>query len=209
MAVEKAKYWTFIGWPDSMIEDWQNKIADIFQIPVSYCVHDKDKDGHKGDRKVHVHFILAFPNTTTYNHVLSLCREVMPTCAIVKKVINIRYMYDYLIHDTDSCRKAKKHLYNKNERILLNNFDIGQFEQRSLEEKREDAKLLKKYIIDHQIENTMELDIALNSDSDVDQDLFDRFEDVLIGYSGYINNICKGVYLYKCKQHNIKRYYGE
>lgn len=194
--MEKAKYWTFIGYPESMVSNWKDVLADTFQIPVAYCVHDKDKDGHDGDRKDHVHFVLAFPNTTTYKHVLSLVQEIAPSCMIVKKVINVRYMFDYLIHDTDSCRSAGKHLYDKSERICLNNFDIGMYEQRSLEDKRNDAKQLKKYIIKNLIENVYDLDLTLNSDPDIDDDLYDRYEDVLLGYSGYINNICKGVYLH-------------
>lgn len=205
---EKAKYWTAILYPESMSSDWRDTISDVLQIPFAYCIHDKDKDGHNGDRKTHVHIVLAFPNTTTYNHVLSLIQDIMPSCSTVKKVINIRYIFDYLIHDTESCRKKCKYLYDKNERILCNCFDIGAYEQRSLEDKRDDAKLLKKYIIDHKIENTFELDMALSEDSSIDDDLRERFEDALIGYSGYINNVCKGVYLYECKRRNSRSYYG-
>lgn len=193
---EKAKYWTFVGYPESMISNWKEVLADTFQVPVAYCIHDKDKDGHNGDRKVHVHFEIAFPNTTTYKHVLSIAQLIAPTCMIVKKVIDVRYMFNYLIHDTESCRIAGKHLYHKSERVLINNFDIGMYEQRSLEDKRADAKLLKKYIIKNLIENVYDLDMTLNSDPDIDDDMMDRFEDVLIGYSGYINNVCKGVYLH-------------
>lgn len=196
---EKAKYWTCILYPESMVDDWQDKICDILQVPFAYCIHDKDKDGHDGDRKIHVHVEIAFPNTTTYKHVLGLVQELMPTCLIVKKVINVRYMYEYLIHNTDSCKKSGKHLYSSSERILCNNFDIGAFEQRSLEDKRQDAKDLKRYIIKNQIDNAYELDLSLNSDPDIDDDLRDRFEDAILCYSGYINNICKGVFLYKSK----------
>lgn len=206
---EKAKYWTAILYPDSMIDNWEDKISDIFQVPVAYCIHDKDKDGHDGDRKTHVHFELAFPNTTTFKHVLGLVQEVQPTCKIVKKVINVRYMYDYLIHDTDSCKKAGKHLYKSSERILLNNFDIGCYEQRSLEDKRKDAIDLKNLIIAKMLENAYELDRYLSSDPNIDEDTRNRFEEVLLCYSGYINNICKGVYLHNCKMRNINSYYGD
>ena len=64
---EKAKYWTCILYPESMVDDWQDKICDILQVPFAYCIHDKDKDGHDGDRKIHVHVEIAFPNTTTKN----------------------------------------------------------------------------------------------------------------------------------------------
>lgn len=192
--MEKARYWTAVLYPESMIDDWDNKIADIIQFPVAYCIHDKDKDGHDGDRKTHIHLVIAYSNTTTYKSVLSLVQELSPSCMIVKKVINIRYMFDYLIHDTDSCRKAGKHLYQKSERVLLNNFDIGAYEQRSLDDKRNDAKQLKRYIIKHRIENMLDLDIALDSDPDIDSDQRELFEDAMLAYSGYISNILKGVY---------------
>ena len=57
---EKAKYWCAVLYPESMISDWKESISEILQIPYSYCIHDKDKDGHDGDRKTHVHLILAF-----------------------------------------------------------------------------------------------------------------------------------------------------
>lgn len=193
---EKAKYWSAIIYPESMDPDWQVFLPDLVQIPCCYCIHDKDKDGHDGDRKVHVHLILAFPNTTTYKHALSVVQLISPTCLIVKKVINIRFYFDYLIHDTDNCRKQGKFLYDVNERICVNNFDIGMYEQRSLEEKQKDAKALKSYIYKHMISNMLDLDICLQSDPDIDQDLYDRYEDVQLSYSGYISNCCKGVYLH-------------
>lgn len=205
---EKAKYWCAVLYPESMIEDWEVKISDIVQVPYSYCKHDKDIDFETNTRKEHIHLILAFNNTTTYKHALSIFQLLQPTCGICKKVIGIRYMYEYLIHNTESCRKSGKHIYDVSERICGNNFDIGAYEQRSLEEKREDAKQLKRYIIDHGIENVMELDICLNSDQEIDEDLRERYEDVLLGYSGYINNICKGVYLYHCKNFDTSKYYG-
>lgn len=186
---EKAKYWTAVLYPESMISDWQDNISDILQIPFSYCIHDKDKDGHDGDRKTHIHIVLAFPNTTTYKHALSLFQQLQPSCAICKKVINIRYIYNYLIHDTDSCRKANKHLYDESERVNGNNFDIGSYEQVSLEEKQQMAKELAQIIIKKNITNMADLYILVSDNMSSD------YETIMIGYSGFLGNICKGVYL--------------
>ena len=189
MAVEKAKYWVAVLYPESMIDNWQDNISDILQVPYSYCIHNKDKDGHKGDRKIHLHLILAFPNTTTYNHALSLFKQLQPSCMICKKVINIRYMYNYLIHDTDSCRKSHKYLYNITERIDGNNFDIGSYEQISLEEKKKMCRELAKVVIDKNITNMADLYMMVINNLSVD------YEEVCINYSGFLSNICKGVYL--------------
>lgn len=132
--MSNAKFWTGICYPENMIPDWQDRCGDILQIPFAYCIHDKDllKDGDE-TRKVHVHFELAFKNTTTYNHALNtLMLLSLPGKQCINKVeavINVRHMYDYLIHDTEDARKAGKHLYQENERIERNNFDIGIFEQ--------------------------------------------------------------------------------
>ena len=199
MAAEKSRYWSAILYPESMPSDWEDLLPDLFQIPCAYCIHDKDKDGHDGDRKVHVHVLLAFNNTTTYNHALSVVRQLMASCGTVKKVINVRFYFDYLIHDTENSRKKGKFLYNVNERILINNFDIGAYEQRSLQEKQQDAYDLEDYIYKNEIENFLDLNIALTSDPDIDEDLFQRYREVRLSYSGFLSNACKGVYLHKEK----------
>ena len=194
MSSGNAKYWWAVLYPDNMVDDWQEKVSDLVQVAGCYCIHDKDKDGHNGDRLVHYHMILAFNNTTTYNHALNVFREVAPGCHTCKRIIDIRHAFDYLIHDTDDCKKKGKYLYDKSERILFNNFDIGRFEQRSIDEKREDAKLLKKYIFKNKITNTYDLDLFLVSDPDIDDDLYNRFEDAQMSFGNYISNACKGVY---------------
>ena len=61
---EKARYWTAVMYPENMIDDWKEEIADLIQMPGAYCVHDKDLDDKKEGRKVHVHIIIVFSNTT-------------------------------------------------------------------------------------------------------------------------------------------------
>lgn len=189
---EKAKYWCAVLYPESMVHNWDRDIADILQVPFAYCVHNKDKDGHNGDRKAHIHLIVAFPNTTTYNHCLKLVQQIQPTCQIVKKVINIRYMYEYLIHNTDSCRKQKKHLYEIEERICGNNFVIGMYEQISLEDKQAMAKELARVCIEKNITNMADLYMMVVNNYP------SEYESIMIGYSGFLGNICKGVYLKGC-----------
>lgn len=187
---EKGKYWTCVCWLDSMVDNWQDEIADLLQIPYCYCIHDKDKTSRDDeDRKTHVHIIIAFSNTTTYNHALKVFKKLMPSCAKIEQVLNIRYMYDYLIHDTESCRKKNKHLYDRSERIEGNNFDIGGFEQISISDKRAMCKNLCDFIINHNIDNF----------SDFYKIVFDYFDssylEVIISYSGLFERLCKGNYL--------------
>lgn len=203
MADKKAKYWWAVLYPENMISSWQDDIADILQLPFAYCIHDKDllSDGDE-DRKVHVHLFIAFPNTTTYKHALSVFdllsaegKSALNTC---KAVISCRRAFDYLIHDTDECRKKGKHQYQKEERITGNNFDIGAYEQLGLEEKQAIRRELSFVVIEKQIANyaTFYSFVVSNYDSE--------YENVVVSYQGHFDKLCKGVYRQLKKYHQAE-----
>ena len=63
-----------------------------------------------------MHLIVAFPNTTTYKHALNvmdlLSAEGKKAINKCEAVVGIRNVYDYLIHDTEDCRKKGKEQYD-------------------------------------------------------------------------------------------------
>ena len=71
----------------------------------------------------------------------------------IQAVIHIRNMYDYLIHDTETCRKKNKYLYPKEARVTGNNFDIGNYEQLSIPEKNEMCRELCNLIMTERFDN--------------------------------------------------------
>lgn len=187
MADKKARSWECIGYPESMICNWEEEIYSLFQVPFAYCVHDKDVDKMGEKRKTHVHIIIVFPNTTTYKHALEVFKQLgdISNC---KACINIRWCYDYLIHDTDDSRKKKKYLYDKKDRITGNGFDIGFLEQDSLVDKKRARLELSKLIIDNNITNYADLYMYVASN-------FEPFyEDILCTYSGHFERLTKGLY---------------
>lgn len=206
--VAKAKYWTAVLYPESMVEDWESKISDLVQIPFEYCIHDKDSNKaikeykskygetvvyewteKHDERKIHVHVILAFSNTTTYNHALSIFQKLMPSCKYCEQVLNIRYLHEYLIHNTETAKKQNKHQYDVKERISGNNFDIGSYEQLSITDKRNMLKELCDFIVEYEIYNFFDFYIHVS----------DRFSpeyfEVIASYSGMLERLCKGVFL--------------
>ena len=187
---EKARYWCAVLYPENMIEDWQNQISDLIEFPFCYCVHDKDLDGIGEQRKVHMHIMIAYANTTTKSSVMSLLSRLNApghdAFNTIQAVVNVRHMYDYLIHDTEGSRKKKKHLYDKSERISGNNFDIGNFEQISIADKRRMLKEICDDLIDKQICNFAEAYLYITSNYD------DVYFDVLSAYSSMIARITKG-----------------
>ena len=155
--IEKARFWVGVLYPENMRENWQENIGDIVQLPYAYCCHTQDKDTKSEHRKDHMHLILSFPNTTTYKHAMSVFNQLSAEGKTARNkceaIINIRNMYDYLIHDTETCRKQKKELYSKEDRITGNNFDIGAYEQLGVAEKNDMCKELCTAILDNGFTN--------------------------------------------------------
>lgn len=187
-----ARYWVGVLYPENMVENWQEEIGDIVELPFAYCIHDKDMDDVEDERKVHVHLILAFPNTTTYNNAFSvfskLNAEGRIACNYVEQVINIRQKYEYLIHNTETCKKKNKHMYDVKERITGNNFDIGSYEQISIAEKNRMINELAHIIVCERYSNFIDFYMFVESNYE------EQYLEVLRGYSGFFERLTKGNY---------------
>lgn len=191
--INKARFWTGVLYPENMRADWQYDIGDIVQVPFAYCCHTQDRDSQSEHRKDHVHLILAFPNTTTYNHAMKvfslLSAEGKTALNTVQAIVSIRNMYDYLIHDTDTCRKKGKELYSPHERITGNNFDIGAFEQLGIVERNEMCRELCNVIIEQQFTNFADFYVFVVSHYE-DGNYFD----ILKSHSGLFERLTKANY---------------
>lgn len=197
---EKAKYWVGVCYPENMVDDWKDVIGEKLEVSYCYCVHDKDHlseyNKNQGieeeERKTHVHIIMAFNNTTTYNHALNtlmtLSKEGCKCVNKVEMVRNIRHKYEYLIHNTEDSRKKKKYLYSPTERITGNNFDIGAFEQISTTDKNKMAMEICDLIKDKKITNFMDL-------YEIVSPMGLEYFEILKSYSGLFDRMCKGMFL--------------
>ena len=47
----KVKLWEGICYPENMLDDWQEEIDDILQVPFAYAIHDIDHDQKSKQRK--------------------------------------------------------------------------------------------------------------------------------------------------------------
>ena len=103
--------------------------------------------------------------------------------------VNIRHCYDYLIHDTDSCRKQGKEQYDPSRRITGNNFDIGAYEQISSAQKQEMLKELVGYIIANGFTTINDFTVAAMNDFD------GCYWEIIVGYNGTLERYCRGNYL--------------
>lgn len=181
----KARYWVGVCWVSSMVDNWQDQLGDIVQLPFAYCLHDKDTDTAGDQRLPHVHLMLCWGNTTTYKAALKvfnrLSLEGKTCCNTIQEVVGMRNQYEYLIHNTDAARSAGKHQYLPEERIVGNNFDIGLFEQFSIQDKDVALHELIELIKEKKLFNFLDFyDCIMQCEKS------SLYFDVLKGYSGII-----------------------
>ena len=201
--IDKARFWTAVLYPENMRDDWETAIGDVVQYPYAYCKHTMDKDSKSEHRKDHVHVILAFPNTTTYKHALSvfelLSAEGKKALNKCEAVIGIRNVYDYLIHDTETCKKQGKELYPKEARITGNNFDIGAYEQLGAVEKNEMFLELGNVIIDNGFTNYTDFyEHVVNTFEDM------NYVEIMRTYSSHFERLTRGNH-HKMEQGRLKK----
>lgn len=189
-----GRYWTGVLYPENMIENWKEIIGDLIELPYAYCVHDKDLTSDPDEtRKNHVHLIICFPNTTTCKAALNLMRSLsLPgkSCVnAIQQVLYIRHAYEYLIHNTETCKANNKYLYDKSERITGNNFDIGSYEQLSVADKLNLAKEIGDYIIENNIENFRDLYL------EIDYNFEPTYFEILKNNASFFTYLCRGNWL--------------
>lgn len=116
---EKGRYWGFVGYPESLPNDWQEIIIESgLQCAIS-PLHDKDVDPTGELKKPHYHFIVVYDGPTTKNNVEAFCKKINATIPI--KLESIRGMYRYHLH----LDNPEKQQYDDRDRILLNGFDTN------------------------------------------------------------------------------------
>lgn len=192
----EAKFWVGIAYPENMIPDWEDKIAFELEMPLAYCVHFMDRDTKSEHRKDHVHIMMAWPNTTTEKTARKLINRLsLPgkvCCPLTKAVHNVRNMYDYLIHDTEDCRKKGKELYPVEARITCNGFDIGLYEQISLEDKAEALREICDMIVRSSICNFADAYVIVTMSEEFKEP---KYWEAFRAYASVIDRLCKGVFL--------------
>ena len=126
---KKSKYWGALSWADSEPADIFDRVKAC-NIEACCNLHDKDfnelatpilytdEELQPGQaKKVHRHWIFAFPNTTTENHAKEIIQKITngnPPIAIS----NIKGAFAYLTHKHD----PDKYQYNEEDIQYFNGF---------------------------------------------------------------------------------------
>lgn len=154
----KSRYFTFLLYPESIPEDWEIKLETL-GMPIAISpLHDKDrKEGkEKGYKKAHYHVIYVTPNPVTAHSVRMRIKRLLgeQSVALVQIVASsMENMYLYLTHESKDAVVKNKHVYNKKDIKLINNFDIDRYIVLDEVEKNEILDLIIELIFRFRIEN--------------------------------------------------------
>lgn len=141
----KARYWATVGYPESLPDNWIEKLREIGLATAISPLHNKDVNPTGEIKKEHYHVIFAYEGPTTYNNVKNLCEEFNMTIPI--KLESIRGMYRYHLH----LDNPEKYQYDDRDRILLNGFDSNAVNELTKTEVNKLVREILTFVIDNDI----------------------------------------------------------
>lgn len=162
MAKDKARYFTFLLYPESIPEDWKEKLETI-GVPMAISpLHDKDLSSVEGQKykKPHYHVVYVAKNPVTAESVRLKIKRTLGEKSVAKVQIvvqSMENMYLYLTHESKDAVAKNKHKYNKKDIWLLNNFDIDRYVTLDVEDKDDMLNDVCDLIDDHGLANIREL----------------------------------------------------
>lgn len=162
MAKDKARYFTFLLYPESIPTDWKRQL-ELIGVPIAVSpLHDKDKSTVPGQdfKKPHYHVVYVAKNPVTSDSVRKKIQRVLGDKSVAKVQIvvqSMENMYLYLTHESKDAIEKKKHKYDKADIALLNNFDIDRYVTLDAEDKDDMLNDVCDLIDDHNLANMREL----------------------------------------------------
>ena len=149
--VEKAKYWAFVAYPDSLPKNWQ-EILIATGLPCCISpLHDADFNADETQKKAHYHIIICFSNTTTFSNAKKVSDSLNAT--IPQSIKNLKGYYRYLTHQ-DNPEKAQ---YSEVDIITLNGFNKLDYFDITRNEILSIKRQVKAFIVEHNINEYCDL----------------------------------------------------
>lgn len=162
MATDKARYFTFLLYPESIPDDWEMQL-EMIGVPMAISpLHDRDKSNVEGQeyKKAHYHVIYVAANPVTTHSVRKRIQRALANESIAKVQVikqSVENMYLYLTHESKDAIAKNKYKYNKKDIKLLNNFDIDRYVVLDVEDKDEMLNDVCDMIDEHGLANIREL----------------------------------------------------
>lgn len=162
MNKEKARYFTFLLYPESIPEDWVERL-ELLGVPIAISpIHDRDLSKVEGQKykKPHYHVIYVAKNPVTADSVRIKIKRCLgdKSVAMVKIVVtSMENMYLYLTHESKDAVAKNKVKYSRKDIRLINNFDIDRYITLDVEDKDDMLNEVCDLIDEHGLANMREL----------------------------------------------------
>lgn len=162
MTKDKARYFTFLLYPESIPEDWESRL-ELLGAPIAISpLHDKDLSGVEGQKykKAHYHVIYVAKNPVTADSVRLKIKRSLGEKSVAKVQVVVQSMeniYLYLTHESKDAIAKNKVKYSKKDIRLLNNFDIDRYVTLDVEDKDDMLNDVCDMIDEHSLANIREL----------------------------------------------------
>lgn len=189
----KGRNWAFVMYPESMPEDWFDRLQ-MTGLPFAISpLHDKDVNPTGETKKPHYHVICYYENSTTQKAVKELvCDLVNATIPI--KLESMSGMYRYHLHIDN----PEKYQYDDRQRTFINGFDCSKVDSLTYTEISKLLVEIQKLICtEHIFEYADLLDLLL------DNDLFNMW-DVARNHTLFLNTYITSR-RYKTQQESRKK----
>ena len=136
----KKRYWTFVLYPESAPENWQDILQKTgLEIAIS-PLHDKDKNPTGEIKKPHYHLILCYEGPTTGGAVKRLIDDLNQPIPL--PIDSVRGLYRYFTHKDN----PEKYQYSEKDITTLNGFNIANYSDLSSSDITNIKLELTKYI---------------------------------------------------------------
>lgn len=198
MAKEKARYFTFLLYPESIPSDWELKLETL-GVPIAVSpLHDKDKSNVEGQKykKPHYHVIYIAKNPVTADSVRKKIKLLLgeKSLAMVQVVLNVENTYLYLTHESKDAIAKKKHVYDKADIKLINNFDIDRYVTLDVEEKAELFNVVVSLIRAYTLQNIFDLYDFIDENGEAYGLTINLVNEVIAGKTGFMKLLFDGAY---------------
>ncbi|GMN84084.1 Plasmid replication protein [Streptococcus pyogenes] len=161
-------------------------------------LHDKDKSNVEGQqyKKPHYHVLYIAKNPVTADSVRWKIKKTLgeKSLALVQVVLNVENTYLYLTHESKDAIAKKKHVYDRADIKLINNFDIDRYVTLDVEEKGELFNVVVSVIRAYMLENIFDLYDFVEENGEAYGFTIKLVNEVIAGKTGFMKLLFDGAY---------------
>lgn len=202
MAKSKHRFFAVILYPESLPDDWLDKLESMGRPVAISPLHDLDKvenpvaDGHEF-KKAHYHLLWIEANPVTPDAVRNRLKRALGTKAVnhVEIVDSVEHYYNYLTHESKDAIRKNKHKYDPKDIVKLNDFDVDRYVTLDAEDKSNMLRQVLDIIEDQKFCNIIQVDKYMIAHAGERGSISIRnWMDIVTTKSSVIDAFCRGVY---------------